>query len=148
MGIMKFIKPLALMLLAFNVQTANASDNCYNNCVMKERDGAVLIYKWLDETGKTKKIFTVELPEDAKQSQTESHIKPSDSGVTTQDTPPGATDDGGFVYNTTTEAYTTETELLIVVTTKVFDNRSGGMLLHDVIVTVTRIKKPKVESID
>jgi len=148
MGIMKIIKPLAFMLFAFNVQAANADDSCYSNCVMKERDGAVLIYKWLDETGKTKKIFTVELPDDAKQSQTENHIKSSDSGVTTQDTPPAVNADGEFIFNTTTEAFTTATELVIVVTTKVFDNRSGGMILHDVIVTVTRITKPKVESIE
>jgi hypothetical protein len=147
MGIMKIIKPLAFILIAFNVQAANADDSCYSNCVMKERDGAVLIYKWLDETGKTKKIFTVDLPDDAKQSQTENRIKDTDSGVTTQDAPPAVNADGGFIFNTTTDVYITETELVMVVTTKIFDNRRGGMILHDVIVTVTRVKKPKVESI-
>jgi len=107
----------------------------------------VLIYKWIDETGKTKKAFTVDLPENAKQIYSENSIKDQNSGVSSQDVPPSIGTDGSFTFETHTTTYITQTEIIIIQTTKILlHSGTGGTILHDVVVTVTRVAKPPIES--
>lgn len=133
-------------IIIFN--TAQAHEDCVTNCLKKERDGQVLLYKWIDETGKTKKIFTVDLAENAlnitNQAQsTQSHETP---------VAPPSDEQGTYTSESSSESYETTTEIVVITTTKYYytpppfsssGGGSGGKTLYDIQVHTQRVKKNK-----
>ncbi len=129
---------LSACILSFTTQSYSVEigNGCGANCVSAIKSGSSLIYTWYSEDGSPVKSFLVELPENAVVVSTESSegaLNPNDNVETTFDF-----DGGKGRVEHSTDSYETDTEYVIITTTRVY-NRTGVLIS----VTVNTIRLPK-----
>jgi hypothetical protein len=130
---------IAAFSLFISLGSYASPNNCVNDCVYQERDGNILLIKWVGRDGKTKKVFTVDLPADAReviQRQPKNNISTLNEQV-----PPDLAN-GEYRSESSTQAYITATHFVTVITTLFYGpGPRGGEVLLDIKVVEHRVKR-------
>ncbi len=136
-------KYIVVLGLFVSLGSFASKNDCVRDCVSQQRDGNILLIKWVGTDGKTKKVFTVDLPADASEIvQVQQQDKSSLSTLNDEVAP----DVGNAKYRVVTKnrTHTTDTEFVTVVTILTYgpgSSNSGGEVLIDVQVVESRVKR-------
>ena len=116
-------------------------NDCISDCVSQERDGNILLIKWVGSDGMTKKVFTVDLPADAREVIQRQPKNKNNISALNEQAPPDLAD-GEYRTETSTQGYMTETHYVTVTTTLFYGpGPRGGEVLLDIKVVEHRVKR-------